>query len=462
MAITTINIGAAPNDHTGDTIRDSFDICNNNFQDLDTTKFDIPTGLVTEYLNGEGTPTTFPTLATADTLITEVYNQTGGTLLRGTIVYINGAHGNLPKVTPALATSDATSAQTLGFVQDDISNNDNGFVVVAGKLGNLDTFSIAEGTQLYLSATTAGFYTTIKQYAPNHLVYVGVVVRSHPTLGVIEVKIQNGYELDELHDVAAQTPSNRDLLMYNSATQLWENESFYFRALAGVQYFTDFEGSDIVPSLQSVLLGTGSGTARSVANINIQSANQVGITIYATGTTATGYAMHNTNASGQAQQFQFGGGQWLYETYVAIDTNLSNATERYRFLTGFGDLATNANDNNCAIITYDEGGTANGTIASPNWQCVTANNGTRTLTTTTIPVVANTWYKLRIFVNAAATQILYFVNGTLVATHTTNIPTFALGRRFKIKQGIFKTIGTTNRSVFSDYLIYENNLTTLR
>jgi len=460
MAITTINIGAAPNDHTGDTIRDSFNICNLNFQDLETNKFNNPTGLVTEYLNGEGTPTTFPTLATADTLITEVYNQTGGTLLRGTIVYISGAHGNLPKVSPSLATSDATSAQTLGFVQDDISNNDNGFVVVAGKLGNLDTFSIAEGTQLYLSATTAGFYTTTKQYAPNHLVYVGVVVRSHPTQGVIEVKIQNGYELDEIHDVAAQTPVNRDLLMYNSTTQLWQNTSFYNRVMAGVQYFNDFDSSFTIDKLQSVVAGTGAATIRLNAAIANQTANQIGICSYQTGTATSGYAMHVSEQNNQGQQFQFGGGTWTYETYICVDT-LSNATERFRFITGFGDLATQAAENNGAFFTYDEGATSNGTAASPNWQCITANNGSRTQTTTSVAVTTN-WVKLKIIVNAAATSVTFYVDNSLVATHVLNIPTFAAGRRFKVKQSIVKNAGTTNRIVNCDYLFYENNLTSLR
>jgi mRNA-degrading endonuclease toxin of MazEF toxin-antitoxin module len=433
-------------------------ICNLNFQDLDTNKFNNPTGLVTEYLNGEGTPTTFPTLATADTLITEVYNQTGGTLLRGTIVYISGAHGNLPKVSPSLATSDATSAQTLGMVQDDISNNDNGFVVVAGKLGNLDTFSIAEGTQLYLSSTTAGFYTTIKQYAPNHLVYIGVVVRSHPTQGVIEVKIQNGYELDELHDVSAQTPVNRDLLAYNSATQLWQNTSFYNRVMAGVQYFNDFDSSFTLDKLQSVV--SGGTTIRFNAIISNQTSNQVGICTYATSTGATNYAMHISESNSAGQQFQFGGGTWVYESYIAVET-LSDITNRFRFQTGFGDLATASNDNNGAIIIYDEGGTANGTIASANWQCVTSNNGVRTQTTTSVVVTTN-WVKLKIIVNAAATSISYFIDGSLVATHITTIPTYALGRRFKVKQGIFKTTGTTNRNVNCDYLFYENNLTNFR
>jgi len=36
MAIQNINVGAAPNDKTGDTIRDAFVKANSNFQDLDT------------------------------------------------------------------------------------------------------------------------------------------------------------------------------------------------------------------------------------------------------------------------------------------------------------------------------------------------------------------------------------------------------------------------------------------
>ena len=179
-------------------------------------------GNSTQYVAGDGSLVTFPTVITqAQNLVTEVYNETGATLTKGTVVYINGGHGNLPTITKALATSDATSAQTYGMVRDDITNNNNGYVTVIGNLENMDTQAYAAGTQLYLSSTTAGAYTSVKQYAPAHLVYVGIVVRSHPTQGVIEVKIQNGFELDELHNVSAQSPNNGDILQYNSSTSLW-------------------------------------------------------------------------------------------------------------------------------------------------------------------------------------------------------------------------------------------------
>jgi len=179
-------------------------------------------GTTSQYVRGDGSLATFPTASLeSQRLITEVYNETGATLIKGTVVYINGGHGNLPTITKAIATSDATSAQTYGVVQNDITNNNNGYVVVSGSLTDINTNSYAPGTALYLSSTIAGAWTSTKQYAPAHLVYLGVVTRQHPTQGIVEVKIQNGYELDELHNVAAQSPSNGDILQYVSATSLW-------------------------------------------------------------------------------------------------------------------------------------------------------------------------------------------------------------------------------------------------
>ena len=182
-------------------------------------------GDTTQYIAGNGSLITFPVAGQAGTLIRQVRNQTGSTLTKGTVVYISGASGNKALVTKAIATGDSTSAQTFGLIQNDLANNTNGYVVVVGDIIDINTSDFTEGTQLYLSSTTAGTYTSIKQYAPNHLVYIGVVTRSHANQGTIEVKIQNGYELDELHNVSAQTPSNNNGIFYNDTTKLWEAKS---------------------------------------------------------------------------------------------------------------------------------------------------------------------------------------------------------------------------------------------
>lgn len=163
--------------------------------------------------------------ASTNNVICQVRNVTGATLTKGTAVYITGATGQLPTVSKALATSDATSAQTLGLMTADLANNSNGNVTIIGLISNINTSAYADGEQLYLSPVTAGSLTSTKPYAPNHLVYVAVVEHAHPTQGKLFVKVQNGYELDELHNVSAQTPVNGQTIVYNSATSLWQQNT---------------------------------------------------------------------------------------------------------------------------------------------------------------------------------------------------------------------------------------------
>jgi hypothetical protein len=190
-----------------------------------STYYPYPTGDTTQYVGGDGSLIAFPIAGQSGTIVRLVRNNTGATLTKGTVIYISGATGNNPVVSKAIATGDATSAQTFGLCQANIANNSTGYVVVMGDLIGLDTSAFTEGQQVYLSGTVAGTFTATKQYAPIHLVYIGVITRSHPTLGQIEVKIQNGYELDEIHNVSAQSPANNDIIAYNTSNSLWEKKS---------------------------------------------------------------------------------------------------------------------------------------------------------------------------------------------------------------------------------------------
>lgn len=163
--------------------------------------------------------------ASTTNVICQVRNTTGATLTKGTVVYITGATGQLPTVSKAIATDDSTSAQTLGVMSADLANNSNGYVTIIGLVTDIDTSAYTDGAQLYLSPTTAGTYTTTKPYAPDHLVYVAVVEYAHAVHGKLFVKVQNGYELDELHNVSAQSPSNGQTIVYNSTTSLWEKNT---------------------------------------------------------------------------------------------------------------------------------------------------------------------------------------------------------------------------------------------
>lgn len=161
--------------------------------------------------------------AHAETLVATVRNNTGSSLAAFTVVYISGAVGNKAAVAKARANSEATSAGTFAVTETAIANNADGNVVSAGVLSGVNTSAYADGDKLYLSPTVAGAVTTTKPSAPNHLVYVGVVTRSHPTLGTVSVRIQNGFELEELHNVAIASVADKDSLFYESSTSLWKN-----------------------------------------------------------------------------------------------------------------------------------------------------------------------------------------------------------------------------------------------
>jgi hypothetical protein len=250
-------------------------------------------------------------------LTTEVYNSTGATLTKGTIVYINGSQGNLPTVTKAQANSEATSSRTFGYIQSDLTNMNNGYVVVIGKLDGLNTSTFTDGQTLYLSPTVAGGYTATKPIAPDHIVYVGTIVRSHPTQGIIETKIQNGYELDEIHDVSALSPADGDVLQYVLSTGLWTKTA---------------AGGDVSGPYSSLQLGTGVVGATELAstavtpaaytNANITVDEDGRITAAANGSGGGGSG--TVTGTGMAGQVAF----WDATSNIAGSSNLKwdNAT----------------------------------------------------------------------------------------------------------------------------------------
>lgn len=163
------------------------------------------------------------TAAATTNVICQVRNTTGATLTKGTAVYISGATGQIPTVTKAQANSDPASAQTLGLMTADLANNSNGYVTIIGLITNIDTSAYTDGQQLYLSPSVAGGLTATKPSAPNHLVYVAIVEYAHASQGKLFVKVQNGYELNEIHDVQISSPSNGQTILYDASTSLWKN-----------------------------------------------------------------------------------------------------------------------------------------------------------------------------------------------------------------------------------------------
>jgi hypothetical protein len=153
-----------------------------------------------------------------------VRNTTGSTIPKGSVVYINGATGQMPTVTLADADSEATSSKTIGLTLTALSNNTNGYIITSGLFHTLDTSAYADGDSLWLSSTAGQMVANTPPAEPAHSVYIGRVAYSHGVNGKIVVAIQNGYELNELHGVSVSSEVNNDVLRYNSTTGLWENK----------------------------------------------------------------------------------------------------------------------------------------------------------------------------------------------------------------------------------------------
>jgi hypothetical protein len=161
----------------------------------------------------------------AEAISIAVRNVTGVAMTKGQAVYVSGATGQTATVALAKADVEATSANTIGILLADLANNANGNAVLIGRLEGFDTSAFADGALLYLSPTTAGAMTSTKPAAPDQLVFLGYVTYSHATQGKIAVKIDNGFEIEELHNVSITAVADKNALQYEAATSLWKNVS---------------------------------------------------------------------------------------------------------------------------------------------------------------------------------------------------------------------------------------------
>lgn len=179
-----------------------------------------------------------------------VYNAETSSLSKGQVVFISGSQGNRIAVKLADNSGDPTSAGTLGLVAEAITAGANGWVITEGPLRKLNTIGLTAGSLLYLGSTP-GTYTQTKPVAPRHEVRVGYVERVHASVGSIYVKIDNGYEIGELHDVvdSTTTASYGDLFVKSGSVWINSRQLTGSYGLTGSLQATSFTGS---------LLGTAS------------------------------------------------------------------------------------------------------------------------------------------------------------------------------------------------------------
>lgn len=127
----------------------------------------------------------------ADEVHTQIRNESGVTLQKGDPIYVSGynAGQSLPLV--GLADADDTAKlPSIGIVEETtIANNANGGIIELGVISGLDTSAFSVGDALYVSGAAAvgASLTNVKPTGLSNIQKVGLVLRSNPSNGIIEV-----------------------------------------------------------------------------------------------------------------------------------------------------------------------------------------------------------------------------------------------------------------------------------
>lgn len=214
-------------------------------------------------------------------LVQRCYNNTGAPIAEGSVVKVVGATGQRLTIELAQANNDANSLTVIGVATETIPNKALGYVATEGFVRSVNTQGFSDGDVLWLSPTIPGKLTNVKPVAPQHMVMIGYVVKGGSVgAGSIFVKVQNGYELGELHDVkvsASTSLANNEVLAYNTSAGVWTNSTLLIDVQNSISALTDRVAA--VSAATSVNAATVSALEIRVSDVSARaSANAAAIT----------------------------------------------------------------------------------------------------------------------------------------------------------------------------------------
>ncbi len=216
-----------------------------------------------------------------------VKNQSGATISNGRVVRNAGSFGASGRILGEYMIADGTYpfAKTLGISTEDILNGEDGLVTEFGVVRGIDTTgslygeSWSDGDVLYVSPTIPGGLTSVEPSAPNQVLEMGVILNAAAN-GSIFVDRHLSTKLGDISDIQTTGATNGDLIVYNSATTVWE----YSKVLTG-DY--DINGTLSASTIDgSTILSGGTNLTTIIESLDT----------YVTGGTVSVPATDNTNS----------------------------------------------------------------------------------------------------------------------------------------------------------------------
>ena len=214
---------------------------------------------------------------------------------------------------------------------------------------------------------------------------------------------------------------------------LTKAKSNWYNNLSDFDFVDDFTHNNSPNFLTADSRNAGTSSGQSGVNNPPQS----GFWSLATGATASGGGA----LSGNISYVYSGWARLSFASNFRIVT-LADGTNSYRIFIGFNSNydSTTAPTTRSAGLFYDNN--------NANWQAYTYNASVGTITDTGVAAVADGSYNTFLTRVNGTTSVQFFINGVLVATNTTNIPSTQVCPSIHIQ----KTLGATSRSIISDWV----------
>ena len=346
-------------------------------------------------------------------------NTTGTPIPISYVVMANGTTGNTGRIliAPAIADGSVNSEYILGITAQAIGNNSNGKVQHFGKIRGIQTDGSnfgetwVDGDVLYCSASTPGYLTKVQPAAPNLKVPIAIVIHAHPSNGTLFVRPSHFPDLAQINDVQLSSPTNGQVLTYNSTLSRWEN------AAPANQLQTLSTGTN------TLTLSNGGGTV----TVDTDPTNDV------TGSGASGQVSFWTGA-----QTQSGDNGLFWDNTLkdlGVGTNTPNATLD---VIGNVEFQNPTSSFDAATVGPELLATGTGT----NWSGTGYSTGylhtigsTDPLTSAFTPVAAN-YYVVDVTVSGRTTGSISFTfgnkSGTTISTNTTQTNYWIAGSTGKL------------------------------